>query len=766
MNQLTNLEDKSLWDLFRLELEGQVTVFNNELVTLESSSEPSQQLETLMRASHSIKGAARMVSLDDIVQLAHIMEDCFVATQKQAITLTPDRIDIIFRGVDLLQSLSQVTEEEIPEWLAQNHEQIEVTYSAIAALAEGIASLVNSDSDGSLDLVNRDENLTNTPKTDSLISAPSSPLSESGAISERSVRVSAENLNRIMGLAGESRVEANWLQPFADSLVTLRTRQAELGRLLDNMQVVFANSGAIDPENQRFIEDIRQKEQECQSLLTEQINELELYARRNSNLSDRLYREVIKSNMRPFADGIQGFPRMVRDLARKLDKQVQLDIVGKSTSVDRDILKKLEAPLTHILRNAVDHGIETPQERIALGKPAMGTVRLEAFHRGGMLAIIITDDGRGINPEWLRQMIISKNLASPEMVDQFTETELFEFLFLPGFSTAGEVTEISGRGVGLNIAKTMTQEVGGTVRVSSNPGKGTTLHFQLPLTLSVVRTLLVEIAGEPYALPLARMDNVVMLDPSEIAVIEGRPYFSMDGENIGLITAHQVLELPNFALSEDTLSVIVISDQSNSYGLVVDRFLGEQDLVVRPLDPRIGKVQDIAATALMRDGAPILIVDVADTIRSINRILMAGNLNQINSEKREINPTLASKISKQILVVDDSITVREMERKLLQNKGYDVDVAVNGLDAWNAMQTKHYDLVVSDIDMPEMNGIELVKQIKNYPQFHHIPTIIISYRDREEDKLQGLEAGADYYLTKSSFQDDTLIDAVVNLIGR
>lgn len=284
------------------------------------------------------------------------------------------------------------------------------------------------------------------------------------------------------------------------------------------------------PLNERSEDDLsssRKKANECRHVLSERLNELELFARRSANLSDRLYREVIASNMRPFADGVQAFPRMVRDLGRQLGKQVKFEVLGKSTQVDRDILDKLEAPLTHILRNAIDHGIEVPEERLAVGKLAEGTVFLEAAHRGGMLSITVSDDGRGVELEGLRQKVVNKGLVSADMATQLTESELMEFLFLPGFSTAGKVTEVSGRGVGLDIVQSMVQEVGGILRATSNPGKGMSFHLQLPLTLSVIRTLLVEVSGEPYAFPLTRIDRILMVKGSDIAIAQNRQYFPL-----------------------------------------------------------------------------------------------------------------------------------------------------------------------------------------------------------------------------------------------
>ncbi|MEI6430045.1 MAG: chemotaxis protein CheA, partial [Pseudanabaena sp. ELA607] len=568
--------DPAMVELFRLEVEEQSKILNQVLLTLEEQQHSPQALEALMRAAHSIKGAARIVSLDMAVQLAHSMEDAFVAAQNQQITLTADDIDILLHAVDLLSGISQRESQNLGTWLNSQSPNFETTLGYISTMTQANAQ---ANLKGSIIAQNSSQSAPDT--TSSLIAPVSHNISSNVATSnvipeitqavseapipttvkvttvlhekapekahdlahnkDRVVRVSAENLNRIMGLAGESLIEANWLSPYADSLLILKKRQLELAKLWGNLK---HNLGTPQTENYHtIIEAINQKERECREILADRLTELELFARRTGNLSDRLYREVIASHMRPFEDGVQSFPRMVRDVARRLGKQVHLEIVGKATPVDRDILTKLEAPLTHILRNGVDHGIEMPTERLAQGKPTEGKIRLEAMHRGGMLSITITDDGKGIDLDWLRQKIVSKNLSPLEMVAQMNEAELLEFLFLPGFSTAAAVTEISGRGVGLDIAKSMADQVGGTVRVSTQVGKGTVFHFQLPLTLSVVRTLLVEIAGEPYAFPLARIEQIVMVQQSEIASMENRQYFTMNGRHIGLISAAQVLEL-------------------------------------------------------------------------------------------------------------------------------------------------------------------------------------------------------------------------------
>ncbi|MBD2496110.1 hybrid sensor histidine kinase/response regulator [Nostoc sp. FACHB-280] len=741
MNEDADLSQLSLFDLFKMEVTTQVVVLNNCLLALETNPDPKSELAALMRAAHCIKGAARIVQIEPAVTLAHVMEDCFSAAQVGKVNLTADDIDVLLQGVDMLQNIA--TNAELQQG---NQPQIQSLVNAIA----NISTTVNIPAI--------------VPALDILQPPPQSEVRQPEALvspQNQTVRVSTDNLNRLMGLAGETIVSSKWLESFTESFVQVRSNQIELSKLIVKLQELVSDR-PLDKHLQEHLSTVHQKTSECTRLISDRQTELESFSQRSGNLAHRLYRELIVTRMCPFTEGWQGFPRMVRDLARQLGKRVNLEIKGQHTLVDRDILERLEACLTQILRNAVDHGIESPPERIAQGKPEAGTIGIEVVHRAGMLFITISDDGRGIDLEFLRQEVVKKQLVNADIAMQLTEAELMEFLLLPGFSTTQTITEISGRGVGLDIVHNTVREVGGTVRAVSQPGTGMSFYLQLPLTLSIVRTLLVEIADEPYAFGLTRINQVLMLSPSEIAMSENRPFFWLNHQPVELISARQVFELPLPTANPDSLAVVVISDRLHHYGLVVDRFIGEYTLVVRPLDSRLGKIPNISAAALMDNGNPVLIIDVEDLVRSMTKVVASGQLSQVNQSTQQ---TL-SRTHKRILVVDDSITVREMERKLLENHHYQVDVAVNGMDGWNALRTSDYDLVITDIDMPRMNGFELTSQIKTHPQLKNIPVIIVSYKDRQEDRIQGLEAGADYYLTKSSFHDDTLLQAVIDLIGQ
>jgi two-component system sensor histidine kinase and response regulator WspE len=782
---VSNLSAFSMWDLFRGEVESQMRVFTDGLLAVESGGASKEQLAAIMRAAHSIKGAARIVQLEAAVQLAHSMEDCLVAVQEGSLTLGPSSVDILLSSGDFLAQLSTLEEAAVPAWVEQESSAIALLLSQLADVRTGKTDIpagpvahpvstetgspsISSGSGTSVGLPDNSPVATAPPDaaaaaiTKSAVLAatvapppPNAPGRGTRTGGDRAIRITAQTLNRLMGLAGESLVQSRWFEPFYESLLGLKKRHMEINELIESLQPHVRHS----PEATATLATVKQKLQETRRWSAERRAQLDVFGVRAASLSDRLYREVVASRMRPFGDGVEGFPRMVRDLSRQLGKQAQLEILGANTEVDREILDRLEAPLNHAIRNSVDHGIERPEERIAAGKPPVGTIVLEARHRAGLFVLVISDDGRGVEIEALRRAVIAKGLASSDMAANFSEAELLEFLFLPGFSTAHTVTDISGRGVGLDAVQEMAKSVGGMVSISTRSGKGLSIQLELPLTLSVLRTFVAEICGEPFAFPLARVERVIEVNRSDLSTLEGQQYFSIDGERVGVVAALEVFDIPAKPNWEETVPVVLLGDRSARYGLAVDKFVGEYEMVVRPLDARLGKVPSISAAALMEDGSPILIVDVDDLTRSIQTLLQGGRLHGLG--QREV--TQAS--HKRILVVDDSVTVRELQRSLLRNRGYLVEVAVDGMDGWNALRTGGYELIITDVDMPRMTGIELVSKIKADSKLQSLPVIIVSYKDREEDRMRGLDAGADRYLTKSSFHDETLLTAVSELIG-
>lgn len=869
--------DPAMMELFKQEAESHTKALTSGLLTFEKSTNNKEVSEQLMRSAHSIKGAARMVGIDVVVTIAHVMEDCFVAAQNGEINLSSSCIDVLLKGVDTISDISEGQENTLSgddiNDLVLNLENIKSGNNTVATepasgnnkkhseqknpmldlfqsdaknilekinstlksaqdttpsdgdikslkknlhtisgsaklcdannihqLCKKIEILINQYSSDTIDLstnstistaikaidtavnssVNDEDNNLNEIaelliKSDSIsLSAktktePKLELSakneESAKLdtktSDYSIKISTKRLNRLVGLAGESVVESRWVRSHADSMLVYKRRQSEIINALDSLRNYLDESQAAEHIIELF-SDIQRRSNEARSYLGERLSELDEYDRRVTGLSERLNHEVLQTRMRPFSDCTHGFERMVRDLSRSLDKNIELKIIGENTQVDREILSRIEAPLNHIIRNSIDHGIESKGERSKSGKSDTATIKLEASHNMGMLSITISDDGHGVDMNVLRKRIIERKLSNAEMVKHLSDAELLDFLYLPGFSTRSDVTEISGRGVGLDVVHSTIQEMRGQIRTTSSYGEGIRIQLLLPLTLSVIRSLLVSIGGQAYAFPLARIESIHTLKRDDLKTLEGKQYFTINDKHIGLIDSSQVLEVTEVPSNSDEIPVIILGDRNDSYGVVVEKFIGERDIAVHLLDPRLGKIKDISAATLLENGEPALIVDIEDMIRSIEILVSGERLSKVGYHPSQ---TPESSTIKRILVVDDSITVREVEKKLLTSRGYHVDIAVDGMDGWNTVHNCQYDLIISDIDMPRMNGIEFVTMLKADQEYRKIPVMIVSYKDRQEDREAGLNAGADYYLTKGSFHDESLIDAVIDLIG-
>ncbi|WP_248731192.1 hybrid sensor histidine kinase/response regulator [Pseudomonas sp. MWU13-2517] len=742
------MRDASLLELFSLEADAQTQVLSAGLLALERNPTQADQLEACMRAAHSLKGAARIVGVDAGVSVAHVMEDCLVSAQESRLYLQPEHIDALLQGTDLLMRIAtpgnDVGAADIDAYVALMERLLDPSQpiAKVAPPPEPVPAPI-------LEAF--------APEPEPALPRQSKPMTEGG---ERVLRVTAERLNSLLDLSSKSLVETQRLKPYLVSMQRLKRIQSNGARALDALDGQL-RALDLNLEAQEALADTRRLLSEAQALLAEKIVELDEFGWQAGQRAQVLYDTALACRMRPFADVLAGQARMVRDLGRSLGKQVRLEIEGEKTQVDRDVLEKLEAPLTHLLRNAVDHGIEMPEQRILAGKPAEGLIRLRASHQAGLLVLELSDDGNGVDLERLRGAIVDRHLSPPETALRLSEEELLTFLFLPGFSLRDKVTEVSGRGVGLDAVQHMVRQLRGAVVLEQAAGQGSSFHLEVPLTLSVVRSLVVEVGDEAYAFPLAHIERMCDLSPDDIVQLEGRQHFWHEGRHVGLVAASQLLQRPAAQSNDATLKVVVIRERDAVYGIAVERFIGERTLVVLPLDDRLGKVQDISAGALLDDGSVVLIVDVEDMLRSVDKLLNTGRLERI--ARRSQQATEAPR--KRVLVVDDSLTVRELQRKLLLNRGYEVAVAVDGMDGWNALRSEDFDLLITDIDMPRMDGIELVTLLRRDSRLQSLPVMVVSYKDREEDRRRGLDAGADYYLAKASFHDDALLDAVVELIG-
>lgn len=734
-----SIEDFSLAELFRVEAQSQVAKLTDGLIALEEGVTPSQ-LEELMRAAHSLKGAARIVGHESAVQVAHELEECFVGAQEGRIELTPQRVDVLLRAVDVLASAAAMEPDE-----AQRPE----TASAVAAVIAALRATAMEPGAG-------------TARAPALmergVPSRAPEIKSASEVQGAATGVTRDNTERLLSLAGEALVASRALTAHTGSDTLARRADRGVERAINEVRAALAHQPGSDDAT-RALGALQRVLAEGLAQRRDRAAELDAIGQRVSDIVSHVYQDVLDARMRPFGEGVAGMPRMLRDTARELGRDARLILAGESTPVDREVLRRLEAPLGHLVRNAVDHGIGSPADRERSGKPPRGTVRVEARHAGGRLLVTVEDDGNGIDLEAVRRRIVQRGLADAAAAAEMSDLELSHFLFLPGFTLRDEVTAISGRGVGLDAVFTAVREIGGDVRIAAVASGGTRFELQLPLTLSVVRALVVEIAAESYAFALARVHRLVRVQRADIASAEGRQHFALDERQVGLIWAHQLLGTATSGV-EDIASVVVVGEQDALLGVVVDRFLGEHELVLRGIDSRLGKVQDVGGVALLPDGSPTLVLDVDDLLRSAANLIAGGRLDPMALE-----PASQAVKRKRVLVVDDSLTVRELERKMIEGQGYAVDVAVDGMDAWNAVRSGHYQLVLTDVDMPRMDGIELVTRIKSDPVLRSIPVMIVSYKDRDEDRRRGMDAGADYYLTKGSFYDETMLRAIEDFIG-
>lgn len=786
------MDEIPLLELFREDADSQLDQLQEAIVAAERQGVTGESLTVCMRAAHSLKGAARVIGLDPVVRLAHAMEETFEAARDGRIALTAADADRLLAAVDLVRRISRIEESALDGTLEAEAATIDDLVDALTAVGQGRALAAAPDpgpaapeprapSPGArpesepspvpgtaaapvldpsvapappagpgpgLDSAHPAASDASTvaiepPAQPAAVPSPSEPTRSVGAI-----KVTPEAIGRLMALSAEVAVELRQLERHVETL-------SGVGRSLAALTASLRPAPGEAPPAGFAQLDVLSRQ------LSEVRADLEQLAADSRRAADDLHHDVLATRLRPFGDITAGLPRLVRDLARQLGKEVRLVLRGTETAVDRDILAALDAPLGHLVRNALDHAIETPEEREVALKDAEGRLVISAAHRGGALVIRVEDDGRGIDAERVRARAVERRLVEPGMAASLTGEEVLEFLFLPGFSTAGQVTDVSGRGVGLDVVQAMVHASGGSVRVTTVPGEGTTFSLHLPVTRSVLRCLLVVVGGEPFGLPLSHVDRLVRVRPEDLLTVEGRACVRVDEETVGIVPAAGVLGLPEGDDTDPLIDVVILSDRGRRHGLEVEAFLGERDLVVRPLDPRLGTVPDVLAASLLEDGTPIVILDPDDLVRSIDEELSGGRLRRMARVRPVATPTV-----RRILVVDDSLTVREVERQLLEAQGYKVETAVDGAAGWNALRLGEIDLLVTDVDMPRMNGIELTRRVRNDTRLARLPVIIVSYKDRDEDRLAGLDAGADRYLTKSSFTDDSLITAVADLLTR
>jgi len=740
---MDNFEDLSFFDMFRMEAEEHSEAMQGLLLSMKEGEPNAEMLRSLMRGAHSLKGAARVIGLSDIVKLTHAMEDRVVAAQEGR-ALRAEDVDTMLAANDLLRAFAGLSEADSTAWLEANATRMDELAGKLAAseteaeVATPVAVVVEEQG-------TQPEMHEPVADAEEAVAQQSAEAGQGISGGGQNLRITAQRFDRILGSASDALVKSQAVVRTRDRL---QVDSDSLRRLVHDLGDVLRDS-QLPPVRELFAE-IATRSDDLQLHLTE----LERGSTEAEHATGHLHREILQARLRPFQDIVFGLRRLLRDLAQELGKPINFVITGERTEVDRDILDRLRAPLEHILRNALDHGLESQQERAAAGKPAQGTISVYARHENGRLAITLRDDGKGVSIPQVLERAVKRGLVQANVGSRLKDDEILEFLFLPGFSTRDTVTEISGRGFGLDVVQSMVHEAGGAVRIESTLGKGTAFHLTLPVTRSLMRVLIVEAEAEIYAIPLVRLSRVVSGTVS--AGEDGAPIVQV--ENEAAVPVLPIVDALGGGGTIDTgdatvLLLIDYTGQEIPLALQVDRILGDDTVAVRQLDERFGKMPAIAAVTITEEGAPLLIVEPDNLLRSaqnVQRKRIAG-----------VSPGEQARV----LVVDDSPTVRQMLRRTLIRADYRVTLAENGVEAWGILQVEDFDLLVSDVDMPEMNGIELIENLRANARVGSMPAILLSYKGREQDRQRGLQAGADAYVTKGEFEEMSFLQLVEDLIG-
>ncbi|WP_295447964.1 hybrid sensor histidine kinase/response regulator [uncultured Thiodictyon sp.] len=733
--------------------------------------------EDLRRVFHTLKGAARAIGCDPIRTVAGALEDLLhesgTAGNPAPFASLPLAVDCGLRWIESLLAILRRGAEApsltpLLEQLARQRETGQFTPCSPPVLAaEARPALEGPAAEPPVTPTRPVASAPTGPPLPVVSTAPANGPANRSAGGQRT-RLAYEQLDRLHRLSGELTVAVASL---AGQRNQLRGLTRELTRAGQHLGRLVAGNLTDDLDREALHESLRQVAQRLATTaggldgLTDTHDRME---GRLHHLADGLADEVTQARLLPLSDLFDDYPRMVRDLAQELGKWVELHVEGQDNRIDRAVLEQLRNPLLHLLRNALDHGIESPAVRESQGKPAVGRLTLEAHRVGARMRLRVSDDGAGIDLGRLQAAVVAAGHTTPALWAQLGSEERTAFLFLPGLTTAASLSTTSGRGFGLDIVKAGIESSGGSVAVYGEPGRGTCFELHVPLSLSLTRCLLVVGGRHPlfgdqrYAFPMTEVARVRRLVQDELRELEGRLAVHLDGETLPLFQLHTLLGLAPIHQDLQRKHLLVLDEGGGRFGLLVEAVVDELDMVARPLDERLGKVAEIAGLTLLDDGGVALIMDVPDLLQRLREgagyLAPAGLQAATDSAEEAAAPA-------QVLVVEDSVTVREVERHFLEQAGYQVTTAVNGMDGLNKAKAGDHRILITDIDMPRMNGIELIRTLRGMDRFRQLPIIVVSYKDRAEDRNKAMEAGADRYVTKSEFDTDAMLAMVAQLLA-
>jgi two-component system chemotaxis sensor kinase CheA len=799
---------QQLIESFKAEQKDHIQKITEGLLALEKeppAEERQELLNAIFREAHSLKGAARAVGLTTIEGLGHSMEDILLAAKEGRLAFSGDVFDLLYQGLDAVEEMMSRIEQGASTPPAS-------VLSLLARLEEAREKAPKADTK----LAPPKEQLQPIPQPEPVLEVKEAkPVAESSApkvsqsrkaaepedgdnaeqgvlavetkptpvaSSDETIRVSVSKLDALMAqfselLGAKIRAEQR-LADIRDLQIMATDWQKDwtalrgnYNRLLRNGRNDYPFHHHQDSHNSQngnrkdinALTDFVSFNQEQLRALNTQTNSLFRQisndTMRLSLIINELQEEIKRVRMLPLATITTTFSRMVRDVAREQKKKVAFTIEGGDTELDKRVLEQIKDPLIHLLRNSVDHGLETPEERKRAGKVLEGKITLSASQQGNRIVIRVEDDGRGLDLDAIKASAIRKGLFRMGEADKLSEAEIAHLIFHSGLSTSQIITDISGRGVGMDVVRKNVEELHGTLEVEFEPGAGTVFTMTLPLTLASSRGLLVKAGEQTFALPLTSVERMLQIDAGSVASVEGKEAVTYQGQPIALARLADLMELPFKPADSSKHIVVIVAVAEKRLGLVVDDLAGEQEIVIKNLGRQLAKVSGFAGATLLGTGQVILVLHVADLIklaaRTRPRVMMAN----VEEEK------VSSDERKTILVVDDSITTRTLEKNILEAVGYEVKLATDGREALGVLATAGLPhLIVSDINMPRLDGFELTSRVKQDARYADIPVILVTSLDSPADKARGIEVGADAYIVKSSFDQGNLLDTIEQLV--
>jgi len=738
---------------------------DQNLVELESNPDDLELLNSIFRVAHTIKGSSSFLNFDILTGLTHHMEDVLNKARHGDLKLTPEVMDVVLESIDLMKSLLHAIRDSGNDTSAgiditdicrrldiiSNGEPVANVVVAAAEVDESPTPTYEDDNTDYSKLSDKEvedeiERLLKMRKEEDRKRKENTSAAKAAAVPTPSFESLKDSDEEVVApkaaepvVAKRASAEANAPAKKESASAMEQTIRVEVKRLDHLMNLI----GELVLGKNRLLKIYDDVEERYEG--EKFLEELNQVVSSISLVTTDLQIAVMKTRMLPIAKVFNKFPRMVRDLSRELGKQIELEISGEETELDKSIVEEIGDPLVHIIRNSCDHGIEDGATRRAQGKPEMGLIQLKAYNEGNHIVIEITDDGKGLDPDILRAKAVEKGMITEREADAMNDKEAFALIFRPSLSTAKVVTNVSGRGVGMDVVKTNIEKLNGIIDVDSEVGHGTVIKLKIPLTLAIIQALLVGAQEEYYAIPLASVLETVRIPLDEIYTIEGKNVLRLRDEVLSLVRLSDIFGVKQVYEGGEHTYVVVIGLAESKLGVVVDTLVGQEEIVIKSLGDYLQGIEGIAGATIRGDGRVTLIVDVAALMN-----LAKGITVDIRASAETVVKTKTVPSDYIVLAVDDSAMDRNIMKKSMEPIGVKVLEASNGQEALNMLKSAEYsiDAVLIDIEMPRMDGYTLAGEIRKYSKYKNLPLIAVTSRTSKSDRLRGVESGMSEYITK------------------